>query len=152
VKQDCFATFEFIGLTQQVLGCQPLEHHGGGLLKGNIIGQFHHIRGGQHMQLAVCAQGAGAVGHAIADLNGTHFTAHRFNNPGALIAQPGRQLSQRVQAATVIGIDEIQTDGLIAYPHVLRARLGGLEVDILKHFRAAVGPKLDTLSHLHFPC
>ena len=43
--------------------------------------------GGQHMQLAVCAQGAGAVGHAIADLNGTHFTAHRFNNPCALIAR-----------------------------------------------------------------
>ena len=48
-------------------------------------------------------------------------------------------------------MSEDSADGLVAHPHVLRARLGGLVVDILKYFRAAVGPKLDTLSHLHCP-
>ncbi|VVN61049.1 hypothetical protein PS685_03611 [Pseudomonas fluorescens] len=151
MEQDGFTPFEFVGLTQQVLGCQALEHHCGGLLKGNILGQFHHIGCRQNVQFTVCPQRPGAVSDAIADVHVAHVTAHRINDPRTFIAQPGRQFSQRVQATSVIGIDEIQTDGLIAHPNLLWARLGGLVIDILKHFRAAVGPKLDTLCHLHCP-
>ena len=113
MEQNGFTAFEFVRLAQQVLGRQPFEHYPRGLLKRNVVGQLHHIRSRQYMQVAVRAQRAGAVCHTIADFNVAHFTADRIDNACTFIAQPGWQFRQRVQAASVVGINEVQPDILL---------------------------------------
>ncbi|MNZ35112.1 hypothetical protein D3C78_525020 [compost metagenome] len=151
VEQDGFATLEIIGLAQQVLHGQALEHHSGSLFESDGVRQAHQVGFGQHVNLAVSAQRAAAISHAIADLEPGHFAADRVDHARAFRTQTRWQGRWRVEAAAVIGVDEVQADGLVGHAHLLRAGLGGLVVHILKYFRAAMGTELDTLCHLHSP-
>ncbi|MNO77277.1 hypothetical protein D3C76_683800 [compost metagenome] len=151
MEQDGFATLEFISLTQQVLHGQALEHHASGLFEADGVRQFHQIGLGQHMNFAIGAQRAAAIGHAIADLEAGHVAADRLDHACTLRAEARWQGWRRVQAATVIGVDEVQADGLVGYAHFLRTWLGGLVIHILEHFGAAMGAELDTLCHRNSP-
>ncbi|MNG32198.1 hypothetical protein D3C84_1181500 [compost metagenome] len=53
VEQNGFAALEFVGLAQQVLHGQALEHHACGLFKTDRVWQKHQIGLGQYMNVAV---------------------------------------------------------------------------------------------------
>ncbi len=89
VEQDGLAALQFIGLAQQVLHGQALEHGTGGLFEADVVRQVHQVSGGQYVQLAVRAERAAAVGHAVADLELGDFAANRVNYAGAFCAQTG---------------------------------------------------------------
>ncbi|MNE77475.1 hypothetical protein D3C80_1737930 [compost metagenome] len=111
---------------------------------------MHQVGLGQHMQVAVGPQRAAAVRHPVADLEPRNIRADRLDHARALGTQARWQGRWRIKAAAVVGVDEIQTDRLIADAHLLRAGLGRRVIDVLEHFGTAVGTELDTFGHLHF--
>lgn len=87
MEENGFAAPQFVGLAQQVLGGEPLEHHRGGLFEVDAVGQVDQLLLRQHMQFAVGAQRAGGVGDAVADLETGHFAAHRLDLAGTFATQ-----------------------------------------------------------------
>ena len=102
------------------------------------------------MQLAVGAQWATAVGHAVTDLELGDLAAHRIHHTGAFCTQARWQGWRRIETAAEIGVDKIQADGLVTHANLLRAWFCRGVVHILKYFGAAMGTELDTFGHLHF--
>ena len=148
MEQNGLAALEFIGLTQQVLHGQTLEHHPGGGFEADLVRQLHQIGFRQDVQFAVGAQRAAAVRDAVTDLEPCNVAAHRLNNACTFRAQAGRQGWRCVEAAAEIGVDEIQADSLVGYAHLIRAGRGGFVINKLEYFGTAVGAELDTLCHL----
>ncbi|MNI40539.1 hypothetical protein D3C73_947640 [compost metagenome] len=108
VEQDGLTALELIGLAQQVLHCQALEHDAGRLFEADCIRQMNQIGFRQYVHVAVGTQWATAVGHAIADLEASHRAAHGLDHARTFGAHARRQGRRRVKTAAEVGVDEIQ--------------------------------------------
>ena len=126
---------------------QAFEHYRGGLLEADRVRQFDQLVGGQYVQIAVSAQRAGGIGHAITHLQMADTRADRLNNARAFGAQTGWQRRWRVQATAEIGVDKIQADRLILYPHLIRAWGDGVVIGVFENVGSAVMAELDTHGH-----
>ncbi len=102
------------------------------------------------MHFAVRPQRPGAVGDTITDLEARHLGPHRLDHPRPFGTEAGRQ-RRRIQPAAVIGIDEIQANGLVTHNHRLRPRSLRLEIDIFKNLGSSDSAELDTLCHVLSP-
>jgi len=77
-----------------------------------------------------------------------HALAHRIDHSGTLCAQTGRQARRLVQAATEIGVDEVQADGVVADAHLAGSRCAEGHIDLFQDFGTAVLAELDALGHV----
>src|SRR6185295_7240947 len=85
VYQAHGALLDLVGAVDQVLNGHALEHHAGGLLVGNIVGQFYRaIR--RHQPFGRVAAKRADKGNPIADLEVGHAGADCHDLAGALIA------------------------------------------------------------------
>ncbi|MCY1187882.1 hypothetical protein D9M73_289190 [compost metagenome] len=87
VEQDGFARLHRVGLLEQVLHGQALEHHRRRLLEADAVGEFDQVGLRQHMHFAIGAQRAAGIGDAVADLEPGDLLAHRLDHSGAFSAQ-----------------------------------------------------------------
>jgi hypothetical protein len=133
-------------LLQQVLHRQALEHHAGGGVEGDVVGQLAHLRRGHDARFAVRARRVGGVGGAVTDLQVRDTLAHRFHHAGAFHAQRQRQ-RVLVQAGALVDVDEVQPAGVVADADLARAGLAHGHVDQLQLLGAAVGGDLDGARH-----
>src|SRR5207342_2675351 len=80
---------------------------------------------------------AAAVDRAVVRLQMRDLGAHRLDHAGGLVAERKRQW-QRIDARALVDIEEVEADGVVADPHLLRARLADRQVDEL-HLLGAAG-------------
>jgi hypothetical protein len=92
MQQDGIAGFDAIGLADQILHRQALEHHGGRGLVIDPFGQFQQTIGRNQPRFGIGAKRSIAVGDAVARLQIADAGSDFFDHAGALAAQPARQL------------------------------------------------------------
>ena len=114
--------FNAIGLAEQILRGEALEHHRGGLLIADAVGHLDQPAGGDQPRLGIGADRRIAVSDAIADFEVGDVGPELFDHAGAFIAEHRRQ-RQRVDAAAIVGVDEIEADGGLADARFARAGL-----------------------------
>ena len=94
---------------------------------------------GQHIVYrAVGAERRLRVHHPIAYLNVRYPMANFTDDAGCLGAQTARQRWWRIEAATNIGVDIVDTDGFVFDLNFMFRRIAGRELNRLKHLRPAV--------------
>ena len=64
--------------------------------------------------------------------------ANFTDDAGRLGAQAARQRRRRIEAAANIGVDIVDTDGLVFDLNIMFRRIAGRELNRLKHLRPAV--------------
>ncbi|MNI81972.1 hypothetical protein D3C73_1386370 [compost metagenome] len=87
MEQDHVPRLHLIGLLQQVLHGQALEHHRRRLLEADVVGQLDQVGLRQGVHLAVGTQRAAAIGHAVAHFQAGDALTYRLDYPGTLGAQ-----------------------------------------------------------------
>ena len=125
-----------------------LQHHRGGLLVADALGDFDHALGRHHARLAIGA-GEPGISDAIACLQVLHALAHGLDHARGLVAGHHRQL-HRVEARALIGIDEVDPDRGVPDAHLSRTGVGDRDVVHLQCFRSAVLMETDCLRHACF--
>ena len=148
MEQHGLACLQRVGLAQQVLRGQALEHDGRRLFVADGLGQLHQMPCRQRVVLAIRAKRAGGVGHAVTDLQAADTLADRFDLASPFGAQTGRQARRHVETAAEIGIDEIQADGVVAYSNLPRSRRRDRRVYLFEDFGATVLAELYALRHI----
>ncbi len=146
VEEDRLAGLDRVGAPQQVLDREALQHHAGGLLEGDRVGQLHQPLGGMDLHLGVGAQGAGGPGHAVADLQVGDAGADRLDHARAFPADRRGQ-RQRVQAAAMVGVDVVEADGLEADAGLVGAGIADRDLVPLQDFGAAGLVESDRVGH-----
>ena len=96
----------------------------------------------------VSADGQPESADPVADLIVGHAIAHGFDDTGRLNAKAAGH-RHLVNAATVIGVDEIETDGGVAHAHFAGTGFGQLHIDPLNDLRAALFGYADGAFHGH---
>ncbi len=147
MEQHGVTGLQRIGLAQEVLHGQPLEHDRGALLEGHRFRQVHQVPLGQHMDFGIGAQRTGGVGDAVAGLEAGDRAAHRLHHPGTLGAQARGQRWRRIETATVVGLDEVEADGVVTHPYLVGAGSGGFEIHEFEYFGTTGAAELDALDH-----
>jgi hypothetical protein len=127
----------WLGTTQQVLHGQALEHHGRAGLERDVIRQLAHAFGRHHAHLAVAAGRLAGVSGAITHLQVRDAFAHRLDDARGFHAELQRH-GQLVQAGSLVGVDEIQTDRLVADADLAGAGIAHRHLDDLELLGAAV--------------
>ena len=124
------------GLVQQIERRQSLEHQDGCLLVSDEIRQFH-----QSVRRCIALGGIGAkveiIGDAVARMKAGDAGPHSDNLAGAFMTNDERQRRSLVETGPKIAVDEVQTDGMIANPHLAGTRLGKLDILVRQHLRPA---------------
>ena len=83
-----------VGAVNQVLHGHALEHHAGGLLVADIVGQLHRAIGVEHALGRIAAERSD-IGDAVADFEVGHAGADRDHLAGALVAGDERHATAR---------------------------------------------------------
>ena len=135
VDQDGVARLHAIGLAQQVLGSEALQHHRRRLLEADIIGQLDQMLDVDIARLGVGA-GRRRIGDAVADLEARDVGAERGDDAGALAAGNERQLC-RIEPGAEIDVEVIDADGVMADARLPGAGRGQLDLLQLQDFRTA---------------
>ncbi|MNP37651.1 hypothetical protein D3C76_1311100 [compost metagenome] len=87
MEQDHLARLYGIGLLEQVLHGQPLEHHRRCLFETDVVGQLDQVGLRQRVHFAVGTQWAPGVSNAVADLQACDAFAHRLDHARGFGAQ-----------------------------------------------------------------
>ena len=128
MQQDGFAGFDAIGLADQILHRQALQHHRRRGLVVDAVGQFDQAIGRDQPRLGIGADRGGAIGDAVARLQIGDAGADFLDHAGRLAAETARQLA-RINAGAIVDVDEVQSDRGVANPRL--ARTGLAELDLL---------------------
>ena len=91
VDDDGVARLHAIGAAEQVLRGQALQHHRGGGVEFDTVGQLDQAVGRDHPLGGIGADRAGGIGDAIADGNLGDAGADRQHAPGTLHPDAGRR-------------------------------------------------------------
>ena len=131
---------------QQVSGGHPLQHHRGGLLEGNAVGEFHQALGGNAPDLGVGSHHS-RIGNSIPRGHFGHTVAGCDHHPGALHPDDRGHGRKWIQAGPVIDIDEIEARGLMANHCFAGTGPAGIEILPLQNLRSARLVHDDGLAH-----
>ena len=93
VKQDRVAGFDAIGLADQVLCRQALQHHRRGGRVVDAVGQFEQPVGRDQPRFGIGAERRTAIGDAVAGLQIGDAGSDFLDDAGCLAAQAARQLT-----------------------------------------------------------
>src|ERR1700756_5030681 len=101
------------GLVQEIPDGQPLQHQHRALLEGNVVGQLDQLLPG-NVALGRIGAEVVIVGDAIAGMEMRHAGANRDHLARGFIASYERKSRRLVEAGSVVDIDEVQPDGMLA--------------------------------------
>ena len=146
MQQDGVAGFDAVGLPDQILRRQALQHHRRRGLVVDAIGQLEQAIGGYQSRLGVGAHRRGAIRDAIARLQIRDARADLFDDAGALAAEAARQLD-RIKPRAVIDVDEIQTDRGVADAGLPGTRLADIDLFPGQNFGPTGSMKADSVRH-----
>ncbi len=113
MHQDGLAGLHPVGAAQEILRRQSLQQH---RRRGPVVDpgrQLDQPLGGEQASLGIGAHRPRAIAGAIARLELAHPLAHRLDHAGGLEADARRQ-RERIEAAAVIGVDEVEADRRVA--------------------------------------
>ncbi|GJE43567.1 hypothetical protein AEGHOMDF_2746 [Methylobacterium soli] len=146
VEQDGVAGLHREGPVQQVLGGEPLQHHGGG---GGVVDALRHLHGGGRGDQGLLRVGAlaRAVSDPVADLEARDPLAHGRDLARPLLAGREGQLGRLVGAGAEVDVDEVHPDRALAHPDLAGARLGARNLRVGHHLGAAILLNSDRLRH-----
>ena len=128
MDEDRVALLHAIGLPEQILRGQALEHHGGGLIVGDVVPQRDEVLDVDVAGLRIGAWG-GDVGDAVADLEIRHAGTDGRHLAGAFAAGGEGQL-RRVEAVAEVHVEVIDADGVVT--DLRLAFAGGRQLDVLE--------------------
>ena len=151
MQQNRVAGFDAIGLPDQILRGQALQHHRGGGLVVDAVRQFQQAIGRDQAGFGIGADRRGAIGDAVAGLDVRDAGADFLDHARGLAAKPARQL-RRIKPGAVVDIDEVQADRGVADTGF--AGTGLAELDLLpdQNFGAAGFVEADGMRHGFTPC
>jgi hypothetical protein len=131
---------------EQVLGGQALEHHGRAGFEADGVGQLADALRRHDAHLAVRTGRMAGIGRAVANLEMRDTLAHRLDDARAFHAQrQGHR--QLVQAGTLVDVDEVQADGLVADADLARPGLADLDLHQFHFLGAAMLADADGFAH-----
>ncbi len=135
MDQDRVARHHLVGLPQQVLGGQALEHHHGADLVGDRFGQVDEEAGGDVALLRIGAERR-PVGDPVPHGEFRDFGSHRDDVARGLVAEDEGQ-RVRVDALALIDVDEVEADGTLPDPDLAGGGRGEVEVLDRQDLRSA---------------
>ena len=107
MQQDGVAGLDAIGLADQVLRRQALQHHGGGGLVIDAVGQLEQAIGRDQPGFGIGADRRSAIGDAVACLQIGDAGADFLDHAGGLAAETARQL-RGINPRAVVDVDKVQ--------------------------------------------
>ncbi len=122
MQQDRIAGFDAIGLADQILNREALQHHGGRGAVIDAVGQLEQAVGGDQPRFGVGTERRSTIGDTITGLQIGHACADLLDHTGRFTAEAARQL-HGIKAGAVIDVDEVQPDRGMANARLPRAGL-----------------------------
>ena len=148
VHEDQVTRLDGINLPDQHLSSHTLEHHRGGLIEGDRIGQSHQSVSFDEPHLGIATGGTG-IGHPIANFQATHLLSDRLHDPGTFETRnKGKRL--RVVSRAVINIDAVEARRRLAQAHLSRPGLTDLDRCPVQNLGSAGLPNFDRMRHTDF--
>ncbi len=99
-------------------------------------GSLHTVLAGITRSFAVGAGRPAGIGGAVAGLQVRHALAHRLDHARGFHAELQRH-RERIEPAALVGVDEVEADGLVADADLAGAGLADLDVDDLEFLGTA---------------
>ena len=125
MEEDGVSRLHPVGLAQQVLRGQALEHHARGLHVADSLGQRDQAPRWDVARLRIGAEWRQGIGDTVARRDPADLRSELFHHADALEADHRRQRRQRPgmgHAAAVVGVDIVDPDRRVTQAHLLRPR------------------------------
>jgi hypothetical protein len=146
VEKDGVAGFDAIGLADQVLHREALQHHGRGGFVVDAVGQLEQAIGRDQARFGIGTDRRAAIGDAVAGLQIGHAGSDFLDHAGRLTAQAAGQLG-RIGARAVVDVDKIQSNGGVADARLPWPRIADLDLFPDQNFGTAGFMKADGVRH-----
>src|SRR6476646_10073482 len=138
VDEDVHALLYFEGPVEQIFDRHALKHHAGRLLVADAMRQLYDAVS-RHDPFGGVAAKRGHIADAVAGLELANAAADGDDLACALIAaDEWHAARRRVESGAEIGVDEVQSAGVVLDPYLAGARRRHLHLLVGPHFRAAV--------------
>ena len=129
---------------------QPLQHHGGGGLVVDAVGQFQQTIGRDHPRFGISADRRGAVGNTVAGLEVGNPRADFLDHAGRLAAETARQ-RHRIKPGAVVDVDKVQSHRGMADARFTGSGLAKLDFLPNQNFGAAGFMEANGVGHESTP-
>src|SRR4029453_13853110 len=149
VHEDSVTLPYAVGAANEVLRRKALQHHCRCRLVVDTGRDLYEAVGRAQHHFRISAERAG-IGDPLTHLEFPDLRADGLDDASALRAERERQL-HRIQAAALIGIDIVESDRGVAYPHLSRPRISDLNLLPLHLLGAAVLVDTDRMWHGNAP-
>ena len=146
MEQNGLAGFDPIGLADEILRRQALQHHRRGSLVIDIVGQLDQAIGWDQPRLGIGSNRCAAIGDAVAGFQIADARPDLLDNASRLAAEPTRQ-RDRIKSRAVVDVDKVQSHR--GMPDARFARTGLAQLDFLpdQNFRPAGFVKANGVRH-----
>jgi hypothetical protein len=124
MDQDGIASVKRPHRPDQHVHGHALQQHCSGLLIANVVGQFDQPVGGDQPRLGIAADRAG-IGDTVSYLQEFNVRANTLDEPSSLDTRDERG-GLRIETATMIYVDEIETDRGLFQPDLSGPRIANL--------------------------
>ncbi len=150
MKDDGVARLHLVKALDQILDGHPLEHHRGGLLGRDAVGNLHDARRRDVARFTVAAdrlqRRAARVDDAVAGLELGDAVADGFDDARRLAADAARQ-RDLVDAAAMVRVDVVEADRFVAHADLAGAGRREIHVLPLHDFRSTLFVNPDRFRH-----
>ncbi len=146
MEQDGLAGFDPIGLADQILHRQALQHHRGGGLVIDAVGQLDQAIGRNQPRLGIGAERCISIGDAVAGLQIGDAGPDFLDDAGRLAAEPARQ-RDRINARTIVDVDKVQSHRGVSNARLARTGLAKLDLLPDQNFGLTGLVKADGMRH-----
>ena len=124
-----------IGRVRKIVRRHSLQHGGGGLARGDAVGNCNQASDRRNRELRV-SPGNAAPGNAVANFDAANVRPNANDDARRLLAGDERQ-RRRVAALAQVDVDEVDAAGLDLDERFAGAGRGGGQLAELKHFGPA---------------
>ena len=150
VPQDGLALlYREAGLDQELDG-HALEHHGGRLLVGDVVGQLHGDLRRHHALFGIGAERHVGIADPVADREVRDPLAHGDDLARALEPQPVRH-RDRTRARAEVDVDEVEAGRGVLHADLARTGIADLDLLPLHDVRPAGLVESDRVDHVNSP-
>ncbi|MGY4619448.1 hypothetical protein ACVWZ4_004675 [Bradyrhizobium sp. USDA 4472] len=150
MQQNGVASLHTIGLPDQVLRGQPLQHH---CSRGHVVDPVRQLQkpiGRDQPRLGIGAKRRSAVCDTVTRLQISDAWPDFFDNARGLAAEPTRQLG-RIHARAVVDVDEVEANSGMANARLAWSRLADIDLLPNQNVRTAGFVKANGMGHGRAP-
>ena len=146
MKQNRVARLDAIGLADQILHGETLQHHRSRGLVVDTVGQLEQPVGRDEPHFGIGAERGCAIGDAITWLQVGDACAHLLDDSRPLAAKAAWQL-HRINTGAIIDVDEVEPDGGVADARLACPGLADIDLFPDQDFGTAGLVKADGVRH-----